>query len=754
MATDYATIVVRRGNADAWENSQRPLASGEWGYDETNRVAKIGDGYTMWRDLPASSSGLTFNPGTGLFSAGTADSIPSVEAGTSQLPDAVRQRIAANLADVATPEGAAVAGASAGIPFDTESETYKPTYGPAIPSVDEGGQFPEPIRAAQAANLRDASTVEGDALAQVTTEASAASLAYDSASRTYQPSSGQPIASFDPETGLFAPQVLSALDKRFGSRVYPEQFGAVADGVTDDTAAIQAGADYIRARGGGVLSFSCGKSYGLLGTVILGSRTLLDGNNATIQKLFGGTSTSFVNHVAPGAVGYGSGAQDITFRDLRIKGNYDAPGVLDGSTGWNHVDNLNFLNVEFVELQQNAHAVDLGGCRNVKFIGCTFAGLKTVAGREYVEAIQIDSSSYIGSSWKAWPTNSYDGLPTRGVLVDGCTFTTLTKNGTTYGMPNPMGSHGSFGGDDTAYYEDIRFVNNRVVGFNTPTSGTAFGWLHFRSLRNATIKNNTFEYTGPPSLSGYPTVISILSTTSAYTFADAASTSPATAAVSPPLNPQNIDVSYNKFKNFRNAPVLAGSALINIVGANNSEVVGNIFDGLSSTAILNAPATGGDTNDGLTIALNRVTTQSTEPAILATSSVLGQIKDNTIRMSAGGIGIQVDQGNAVLVQGNVLYAGATGVLIRGCSNTSVQNNLGTAQTTAAYSVGPAGYGTNASDTVLMGNRSRATAAGTAGILIGSTGSRTKMQANTLLSTVPVTDGGTGTTTPVPNIVAA
>ncbi|WP_159573169.1 hypothetical protein [Curtobacterium sp. 18060] len=100
MATDYATIVVRRGNADAWENSQRPLASGEWGYDETSRVIKIGDGYTMWPDL---ASAIT---------AGV----------TGQLPDDVREALAANLADPETAEGAAIATTAADAAKEAASE--------------------------------------------------------------------------------------------------------------------------------------------------------------------------------------------------------------------------------------------------------------------------------------------------------------------------------------------------------------------------------------------------------------------------------------------------------------------------------------------------------------------------------------------------------------------------------------------------------------------------------------------------------
>jgi hypothetical protein len=569
------------------------------------------------------------------------------------------------------------------------------------------------------------------------------------------------LARIDATTRLFEQSILDALDARYSSGVRPEMFGAVADynhttGTgTDNTAAFNAAANAVAAAGAGLLEFSPGGQYGCLGTVLLPSNIVVDFKGGTFNKLYGGTSTSFVNAVAEGATGYGSGARNITLQNGRIRGNYDAPGIVDGSTGWNHVDNLNFINMVFEELQQNAHAMDLGGCRNVKVTNCTFRGLKTVSGREYVEAIQVDSSSYVGSSWKTWPTSSYDGLPTRGVLVEGCTFTTYTKGATTYGMPSPIGQHGAFGQDAAGYYESIRFVNNQVIGFNAPTPGTAYGWLHFRSARNILIRGNQFEYTGPTGVTGKPTVISVLSTTVAYAIADASNPDATATSFTPPLNPSNVSIIGNEFKGFQNAPTEAGSALINIVGAATSMVSFNTCDGLSSSFVTNPPATGGNTNVGLTVQGNTIASNTTEPVILITSGVLAQVKDNTITLPTNGVGVQLDLCNATLAQGNVFYLGATGILVRGCSNTSLQNNLAISQTVAGYSVGPAGYGTNASDTVLMGNRSRATGTGAAGILLGSTSSRTKMQANTLLSTVPLSQSGDlSTTTPVPNIVAA
>ncbi|ROS63921.1 GDSL-like lipase/acylhydrolase family protein [Curtobacterium sp. PhB172] len=90
MATDFATILMRRGSADYWAGSGRPLSSGEWGYDETNRVVKIGDGFTMWNDLPAAT----------------------LSSADGQLPTVVRSALASNIVDISTTEGAAVAQAA------------------------------------------------------------------------------------------------------------------------------------------------------------------------------------------------------------------------------------------------------------------------------------------------------------------------------------------------------------------------------------------------------------------------------------------------------------------------------------------------------------------------------------------------------------------------------------------------------------------------------------------------------------------
>lgn len=51
-----ATIKHRRATAAEWESTNYVLAEGEFGYDTTNKITKMGDGTTAWNALPAFST--------------------------------------------------------------------------------------------------------------------------------------------------------------------------------------------------------------------------------------------------------------------------------------------------------------------------------------------------------------------------------------------------------------------------------------------------------------------------------------------------------------------------------------------------------------------------------------------------------------------------------------------------------------------------------------------------------------------------
>lgn len=81
-------LQAKRGSAADWAASTVPLLSGEWGYDETNRVTKVGDGSTLWNDLPIPGTGLVFDTVTKLFGAGGGQPIPTVDPVTNLLSGA------------------------------------------------------------------------------------------------------------------------------------------------------------------------------------------------------------------------------------------------------------------------------------------------------------------------------------------------------------------------------------------------------------------------------------------------------------------------------------------------------------------------------------------------------------------------------------------------------------------------------------------------------------------------------------------
>ena len=76
-------IITRNDTAANWASSTIPLALSQFGYDTTNKILKIGDGSTLWANLPTlgsySDAGVTF----GEFS-GTDNPIVSINVGSSK----------------------------------------------------------------------------------------------------------------------------------------------------------------------------------------------------------------------------------------------------------------------------------------------------------------------------------------------------------------------------------------------------------------------------------------------------------------------------------------------------------------------------------------------------------------------------------------------------------------------------------------------------------------------------------------------
>lgn len=268
-----------------------------------------------------------------------------------------------------------------------------------------------------------------------------------------------------------------------GPVVYPHLFGATGNGVSNDTAAVQAAVDYLRARGGGTLAYDPKIGAGVYrqNDVALCPNLVIDGNGATIQSI----STTVFYGSSGNAKGYGAYSKNITIRDLTIRGNFDTG--TQAKAWFHHTDGLLIENCTWIEGNIYGHCLDLGGCRNVTIRSCGFIGYSPA--RDHAEAIQIDHST-AGGMANQDPEVTYDGLPCVNITVEDCSFEQLTKNGTTYPAPTPLGNHVYV----ENLHENITFTRNSVIGAHMVTApADANGWIHTYGVNGMEISHNRFE---------------------------------------------------------------------------------------------------------------------------------------------------------------------------------------------------------------------------------------------------------------------
>lgn len=429
----------------------------------------------------------------------------------------------------------------------------------------------------------------------------------------------------------------AALDQRDLSvrQVWVAAYGATGDGSTDDTVAVQAAIDAL-GTGGGTVHFDGARTYRLTDAIILSSGVTIDGHGAEITKGIDVTDgVVFTNRSAPNARGYGGGGRDITIRNLRTRSEYTGLGqsFYSNCITFHHVSNLLIEGCDFSEGMHNGHYIDLLGCNDVTIRGCAFRGANPREGREYIEAIQIDSSMRLGTSWVDELT-SYDGLPTRNVIIDGCRFTGLTKNGVDY--PAPPCAVGTHTGALIA--DEGRIENVIVTGciWEGRAVGTAawHGVIRLPGARNVTVANNVFRWQG----AALPYAVAIMAgpITRVVPADQVSSTSPTQVTLSTARNAENWTITGNAIYGFEGSS--ATQAAIEFTG-NYSTIVAN--------AVHMAGALGGirvEPSTGLVIADNMIRGTTTGALITVTGSSWSTIRGN--RLVGGRIGISIPNGNS------------------------------------------------------------------------------------------------------------
>lgn len=222
----------------------------------------------------------------------------------------------------------------------------------------------------------------------------------------------------------------------------PEAYGAVGDGVVDDSSAIQ---NVINDKG--LIVFTAGKNYKVTNTIRISKDTCIDLNGSTIIST---NKHLFFNFLTSDVFTEYNGNGNITIKNGTIVG---------GAISFAHAENVKLENVNFKN-SLNDHFLEICGCKNYVIENCSFVGMADVQTSVY-EYINLDPCTHSAFPWLTNGSAFYDGIKNNGIKIRNCLFA-LGESTYSYGF-NAFGVHGVAGVNDK--HKRIEVVNNRITGF-------------------------------------------------------------------------------------------------------------------------------------------------------------------------------------------------------------------------------------------------------------------------------------------------
>ncbi|MFJ3867915.1 right-handed parallel beta-helix repeat-containing protein [Streptomyces nigra] len=505
-----------------------------------------------------------------------------------------------------------------------------------------------------------------------------------------------------------------------GSAINVVAYGAVGDGTTDDTAAIQAALDAAHDRGGGVVVLPAGLTFAIKTFLVVYDWTVISAYGATVRSI--GTTGLLRNFLSSETFTGYNGHSHIVVQG----GVWDAnasdgvTGTVTGMTnafGFVHCEDITVRDVTIKNVS-SSHACEFNSTNGGRVLNCRFLGYRDNSGdnsRQFSEAVQIDIAVSGSSS-----IGAFDGTPSKNILVQGCYFGPSERCGV---WGRAVGSHTLASG---AYYYGIQVIGNRIEG--TLQEGIrGYGW------RRAVIQGNVISETGRTGIMlTHP--------------------NPSTAGYSP--TSRDVSITGNTIDSAASESAIR---VLGFSGATFQQVVisGNAINGGSSgdangihVEFCTAPTVTGNNIGG---------PRST--GIYNNSSDNGSITGNTVRNAASN-GINVNASTGTTVSGNVVNGTAANhCIFVGSSN----DFLITGNRTANAAGAGIRLGSGATDGMVTNNRiikgssvngitADASATGCTVALNDLTGNG--WSASTAVSVPSATFGfGGGTTSPGDNLVS-
>ncbi|MEV7086944.1 right-handed parallel beta-helix repeat-containing protein [Streptomyces sp. NPDC093085] len=272
-----------------------------------------------------------------------------------------------------------------------------------------------------------------------------------------------------------------------GMRVFnPMLFGAVGDGVADDTAAIQSALDAAYAAGGGTVFFPPGRTYNVATFMVCRANTTVVAHGATIRSVHA-TTGCFRNFYGDDSFPAYGGHSHIRVYGGTWDGNArraaDGSGVVTGTTNimtFIHCSDILVKDATFRDCS-GAHGVEVNAVSGARIVDCRFEGFAdNTADRSRLtsEAVQIDIARSGSSS-----IGDFDSTACRDIQVTGCWFGPSARLGD---WGRAVGTHAGAVG---SYYDRITVRDCEITG--AYESGILA--MHWRS---SVISGNRISGTG------------------------------------------------------------------------------------------------------------------------------------------------------------------------------------------------------------------------------------------------------------------
>lgn len=230
------------------------------------------------------------------------------------------------------------------------------------------------------------------------------------------------------------------------SIVAPEDFGALGDGTTDDTIALQAA---LERAGGGTLYLTAGKVYRITAALKFRSNTTIMGYGATLLR--GAAIDNMLRNVQTGPGSWDS-THHVEILGVKFDANFaNFATPSNTSLAFAHARHITIRDCEFTETPI-FHMIEINSSRDVTIDSCRFTGGNTQA-LQGNEAIQLDYSYAGGYPWEG----PYDDTACLGIRIINCVF---DNTGT------PIGTHSHKAGvvHSAIQIESCQFYSPYYVG--------------------------------------------------------------------------------------------------------------------------------------------------------------------------------------------------------------------------------------------------------------------------------------------------